>query len=158
MYDSHEFLAHYGVKGMQWGVRRDRRAARLASLGTGDGGVASKARSIRDYGIVDTVRGRGLRGGARIRGNRQLARNQRVKNGEASVRDKIAYYGGTRAVDLIPVRTKNATKTTTEGRTQGRSSRNEKLLVGAAGAYFVGKMLVNAAKNAQVREIITTRD
>ena len=41
-----DFLEHFGVKGMQWGVRRDRRAAALVKVGSGQGTTSQKVRAL----------------------------------------------------------------------------------------------------------------
>jgi len=138
-----EFLEHFGVPGMKWGVRRDRRAGALVSLGSGEGGTISKVRSARDVlHPVDLVIGRGIRGGAKRRGARQLTRNAKVRSGQANAIDTIAYYGGTRAMDLIPVREKNVGKDTTAGRSIGKSSGRDLAIVAAAGAYYVTRTIL----------------
>lgn len=139
-----EFLEHFGVPGMKWGVRRDRRAGALVSLGSGEGGTISKVRSARDVlrGPVDVVAGRGIRGGSKRRGRRQLARNARVRSGEANAKDLMVYYGGTRAMDLIPVRTKNIGKDTTAGRSVSKSSGRDVAIVAAAGAFYVARTIL----------------
>ena len=99
-----DVLEHFGVKGMKWGVRRDRRAARLARVGRGEGGIRDKTRALANVNAVDLVRGRGLRGAAARRSERQIDRNRRVREGEASARDLLTYFGSTRITDLIPSR------------------------------------------------------
>ncbi len=97
-----DWLEHHGVKGQQWGVRRNRRANSLAEVGSGKGTTTQKLRALATMTPLDILRGRGLKTAARIRSTRQLARNERVKEGEASVKDKIAFYGGSRYQDIFP--------------------------------------------------------
>lgn len=52
-----DFLEHYGVKGMKWGVRRDRRAERLASRSSDEKSksrktIAKRALMVGGAGIV----------------------------------------------------------------------------------------------------------
>lgn len=135
---SKDYLEHFGVKGMRWGVRRDRRAQNLVNVGQGKGTATQKLRAYGTTSPLDVVRGRGFKGGARIRGQRQLARNKRIRNGEASVRDRLVYVGGTKYQDIFPT---------------GKSRTNTSAAVGASiagalvvsvGFQAVGAILKNA--------------
>ena len=125
MTDVDEFLAHYGVKGMKWGVRRDRRANNLVKVGAGRGSATDKLRAYAFTSPYDRVKGKGLRGGAARRGTRQLARNARVRAGESSAKDKLLFYGGSKHQDIFPT---------------GKSSVNT---TAAIGASIAGVILVN---------------
>ena len=124
------FLEHFGVAGMKWGVRRNRRANTLAKVGRGEGTKGEKLRAYSQLSPLDIAKGRGLRGGARVRGNRQLQRNARVKAGEGSVRDKLAFVGGSRYQDIFPT---------------GKSAGNTKAAVGAS---IAGVLLVSVGSKA----------
>lgn len=110
------YFKHAGVKGMKWGVRRERRVERLATAGKKNSTGISKVRAATNLfprAPVDLVKGRGVTGGAARRADRQRARNARVKSksGEASVKDFLVYYGGTRFEDIVaPVRTSRVNK------------------------------------------------
>ena len=107
-------LEHFGVKGMKWGVRRDRRALRLQTAGKKDASGIAKVRAATNLipnAPIDVTKGRGIQGGAARRAERQLARNDRVRKGKGSAKDLLVYYGGTRIEDIVaPVRTKNVNK------------------------------------------------
>lgn len=128
--DVNDFLEHFGVKGMRWGVRRDNRANTLVRVGRGQGTKSQKVRAALTTSPLDIVKGRGLKGGALRRGQRQLARNSRVRSGEASVKDKLAYYGGSRYQDIIPT---------------GKARSNT---AAAVGASIAGVLLVNVGSQA----------
>ncbi len=112
-----DFLTHAGVKGMKWGVRRQRRANTHVNVGKGKGTKSERLRSAATVSPLDLARGKGFKGAARIRGKRQTERNARVAAGEASVKDKIAFYGGSRYQDMFPT---------------GKSSNNTKAAIGAS--------------------------
>lgn len=116
------YIEHYGVKGMQWGVRRDRRANTHVKVGEGLGNKSERIRSALTVGPVDLVKGGGFRGAAARRGKRQIDRNARVRAGESSAKDKIAYYGGSKYQDVFPT---------------GKSSTNTKAAVGATIAGYL---------------------
>lgn len=130
--DEEVFLEHYGVKGMQWGVRRNRRANSLVKVGAGKGGKSEKVRAALTVGPIDLIKGRGLKGGAGRKGMRQLQRNARVKAGEASVSDKLKYYGGSKYQDIFPT---------------GKAATNTKAAIGASVAgYLVFGAVMNVGK------------
>lgn len=120
-----DFIEHFGVRGQKWGVRRNRRANNLVKVGTGNASRSAKIRAGVTTSPLDLIRGRGFKGGAARRGERQISRNARVKSGESSVKDKLVYYGGTKYQDIIPT---------------GKSAHNTKAAVGAtiAGVVLVG--------------------
>jgi hypothetical protein len=131
-----EDLEHFGVKGMKWGVRRERRAQTHVNVGKGEGTRSEKIRSGATIGPVDFVKGRGFQGAAARKGERQQLRNARVKSGESSVRDKIAYYGGSKYQDIFPT---------------GKAATNTAAAVGAsvAGAIIVNQALGMVFKAAK---------
>jgi hypothetical protein len=133
-----DILEHHGVKGQQWGVRRARRTERLARAGAKDSSAITRVRALGRLGPVDLVRGRGIRGGAQRKTTREASRAQRIKTGNATVKDQIIRLGSTRMQDVIPVKTKNVGKKTFMD--------NDKLIVGAAGALVVARLLL---KNGQ---------
>jgi len=117
-----DWLEHHGVKGQQWGVRRQRRAGMLKKVGQGKGTRSEKIRAGMQVSALDLVRGKGFKGAARVRGERQVARNDRMKKGEASIKDRMAYIGGTRAQDILPT---------------GKGPNNHKAAIGASVAGVV---------------------
>jgi len=106
----YDFLEHFGVKGMQWGVRRDNRVESLAKIGRGEGSLKDKTKAIlgpNGVTVGSIIKNKGLKEAAQKRADKLTERNYKVRSGEASVKQTLAYYGGTRFTDLIPTRTKN---------------------------------------------------
>jgi hypothetical protein len=132
-----DFLEHHGVKGMKWGVRRNRRNEQLFKRASEKGAsLATKVRAGSRTGLIDLARGKGFRGAANIKYNRMTARTERMKAGQATVRDRIVHIGSTRVGDIVPVKAANANKKTT--------SRSDKALVAAAGAVMVANLLAKS--------------
>ena len=114
-------LEHFGVKGMQWGVRRQRREARLRDVASGKSGTAGKLTNFTGYigggtlprlGPVDLIKGGGIEGAAERKSRREKSRSDRFKKGKATAGDYVVRYGLLRPSDLIPVSKKNVKKRT----------------------------------------------
>jgi hypothetical protein len=137
-----EDLEHAGVKGMKWGVRRERRNQALARSGQrirggGGGHVSSRLRSTARIGPVDFVRGRGLRGASERKAVRVGAQLERRKKGQSTTLDLVKRFGSTRITDLVPVRDTNANKKT--------SHKSDIAIVTAAGALIALRILSKSA-------------
>lgn len=108
-----DFFEHHGVRGMRWGVRRQRRVDLLkrAAKKTGYPSGIAKTRSMLGYGPklgpIDLIKGRGLSGGFQRKSQRMQARLKRIKRGRATTMDQIHRVGSFRLSDAIPVRAKN---------------------------------------------------
>lgn len=140
--DSETYLEHYGIKGMRWGVRRERRQQGLERAGIKGGPKISKVRAVARVGPVDLVKGRGITGGAARKAARVRGQMNRWDRGEATTLDTIKRIGSTRVQDLLPGTQKMLDKKTTV--------RADYAVVAATGAYFVGRMVLNqAVKKAQ---------
>lgn len=57
--DVDDFLAHYGVKGMKWGKRKQSQADSLRRVGSGGGSTSDKVRAIGGLSTMDVMRGGG---------------------------------------------------------------------------------------------------
>lgn len=97
-----DFLEHHGIMGQKWGIRRDRRANRIANVGRGKSTVSEKIRTYGRLGPIDFVKGHGLRGGARRKGKRLLNANQKMRDGEATVRNFATWIWSTKQQDILP--------------------------------------------------------
>lgn len=148
-YETEYHLEHFGVRGMKWGVRRQRREARLRDVATGRSGASGKATAFTGYiggptlprlGPVDLIKGRGIEGAAHRKSIREARRSKRFKTGKARVGDYIVRYGLLRPSDLVPVRTKNIGKKTIVD--------NRKVALAASGALIVTAMLGRRAAAA----------
>jgi hypothetical protein len=134
--DEDVYLAHHGVKGMKWGVRRQRRIDRISRAGQPGSTKASRARTLLSTtptGPVDLVKGRGLRGGAARKATRIQSRTDRLAAGEGRVRDVLMHIGGTRLSDILPVKSKNIGKKTFMD--------NDKMVLAATGGLIAGRLL-----------------
>lgn len=111
-----EFLAHYGVRGMKWGVRKARtgnlgtRAARQRRYASGESKKAGGARRIIDtasavsnYRVNDLVKGRGLHRAAARRADVLDAERKRLATGKAKTTDVLKAYGQVAATALQPM-------------------------------------------------------
>lgn len=54
-----DFLAHYGVKGMKWGQRKQSQADTLRRVGSGNSSTADKVRAVGGMSTLDVMRGGG---------------------------------------------------------------------------------------------------
>jgi hypothetical protein len=141
-------IEHAGIKGMKWGVRRERRIERLARGGVKGGSAISRVRAAGRIGPVDFVRGRGVRGGSARKAVRVQGQLDRFKRGEASAVDIIKRYGSTHARDLVPVREKNV----------GKKTRVRGDIVGAAGVVLIGASIAaRMLANKQVGRALVAR-
>lgn len=103
-----EWLAHYGVRGMKWGVRKARtgdlgtRAARAKRYASGEskkaGGtrrLVDTASALNNYGVNDLVKGRGLHSSAKRHAKVYEAERTRLAKGKATGADILKAYGHT---------------------------------------------------------------
>ena len=151
----YDFLEHYGVRGMQWGVRRNRRTSRLSTAAKSNSSVASRVRALGlgltgvrgRVGPVDLIKGGGIRGGAKRKVARERAREKRRVAGQASVKDTLIRVGSTRVSDLVPVRDKNVKNKSILD--------NDKAVVAAGGALFVAGLLARSAVRRAARKTLS---
>lgn len=139
------YLEHFGVKGMKWGVRRQRRVERLARAGQKNSPYATRTRASQNLGPVDLIRGRGVRGGAARKAVRVQGQLDRYNRGKATTMDKIKRFGSTRLLDLVPVKEKNINKPTTVA--------GDKAFLAASGALLVANMMTGGLSNVIVSRL-----
>ena len=132
-------VLHSGIRGMKWGVRRQRRVQALTRGGTKGGPIVSRVRAAGNIGPVDFVRGRGIRGGAARKAVRVGAQLKRFDKGQATAVDIVKRFGSTRVHDLIPVRGSKAKLKTTARRDIVPAA-----IVVAGGALFAARLLGQA--------------
>lgn len=103
-----DFLVHYGVKGMRWGVRKSRKKAGVgrASGAKLDRNARRKAyyekkisKSGRGYtapvmGVISLLPERKRKAILQKRVDRITAADKRIKSGNRSAKDVIQTYGG----------------------------------------------------------------
>lgn len=107
-----EWFEHAGIKGMKWGVRRQRRASAFERAAVPGGPKLAKVNvGLGKIGPTDWHKGgRTVTGAAARKSQRLNERQKRVDAGKMTTRDIIARYGATHVSDLIPVREKNIKK------------------------------------------------
>lgn len=92
-------LAHYGVKGMKWGVRKARtgdlnvRASRLERVAAGKGSVRDKVVSLGGSSLHNLAVNRGLKNESRRRAANYRAQEKRLATGKAKALDVLKAYG-----------------------------------------------------------------
>jgi hypothetical protein len=100
-------LVHYGVKGMKWGVRKQRtgrlnvRASRLERVAAGKGSFRDKATTVAGTSVYGAVKSRGsLRDEAARRAKNLRGQERRLATGKAKATDLLKAYGSTTVAGL----------------------------------------------------------
>lgn len=102
-------LAHYGVKGMHWGVQKAHTGdlvkpiARLNRVADGKSSLLDKARVVSDtavYRAPTLLRKGGLKKEAARRSGIVTAHRDRIANGQASVTDLLKAYGSANLISI----------------------------------------------------------
>jgi hypothetical protein len=101
-----DFLSHHGVKGQKWGIRnrREKKAHILQKVGRGEGTKREKFAATMNLSAYDIIRRGGIEKASAYRGEKLANRLERIKKGEASVKDKLQHYGETNIIDLMPAK------------------------------------------------------
>ena len=116
MADSDDFLAHYGVKGMKWGVRKRRaglqeRADALNRVAKGKSTTSDKILATNTLSALDIARGRGIKSGAAIKAKqyekavakldaKAARKSEKAANGKAAAK-KASQKNARRRIDTI---------------------------------------------------------
>jgi hypothetical protein len=101
-----EDLAHHGVKGMHWGVRKartgniDKETARLDRVAGGGGSVRDKALALNRAKLTKVVRKGGLRSEAARNSADLKAQRARLVAGKATMGDLLKAYGSVSLIDI----------------------------------------------------------
>jgi hypothetical protein len=100
-------LVHYGVKGMKWGVRKQRtgrlnvRASRLERVASGEGSFRDKATTLAGTSVYGAVKSRGsLKKEAARRAKNLRSQEKRLATGKAKTMDLLKAYGTFTVVGL----------------------------------------------------------
>jgi hypothetical protein len=89
------YLEHFGKKGMKWGKRNQSRLERANRVASGKASKGEKAAFyLTDTSRSSVKRNKGLEGAAASRVRELQGRKDRIKKGEATVKDFLALKGG----------------------------------------------------------------
>lgn len=112
--DTDDFLEHYGVKGMKWGVRKGVRGRANAvvsrKLNTAidyndrvASGKASAVQTLRvavSASVFELAKNKGVKNVAAARADKGRAIRSRLETGEATFKDKMLTYGNVTLLEL----------------------------------------------------------
>lgn len=97
-----DFLAHYGVKGMKWGKRKQAALESNTRLAKGEGTKKDKLKLGLTVSGLELLKARGS--GARIaqmRMNKLVNQKSRMESGQATLRDKLETIGSKSLVEIL---------------------------------------------------------
>lgn len=96
-----DFLAHYGVKGMQWGRRKQKQLALNQRVASGKGSKLDKVKVGLNTSAYQRLKAGSLAGVAAKKAGSLEAQKARVDAGKTTVRDKIDLMANTSMLDLL---------------------------------------------------------
>lgn len=162
-----DFLAHYGVTGMKWGVRKgglkdrvkgavtdsvERRLVTNRAIAKGQGQTRDYRRvALKRYGGFGTgaALSTGSRKAAEKRANELEGMLERVKSGKMKLGDKLDAAFTTPVSDLVVSRRdKRALPGSPEAKVQNGAKRAAKIVGGVAGAYAIATLSTPQGKQA----------
>lgn len=100
-------LAHVGVKGMKWGVRKayvtrlSKGAASLDKVASGKASAGRKGLVAYNSSAKDLIRGRGVSGAAALQRDRLQQHIDRVSEGRSTAKDVIIMFGAVSMSDIV---------------------------------------------------------
>lgn len=87
------FLEHFGVKGMKWGVRREKHLNSLKRTAEGTGSFKDKYVAINSVSALDLFRGKGFQGALRMKISELEDRKTRTTEGKRIAGDVLSDLG-----------------------------------------------------------------
>lgn len=88
-----DFLAHFGKKGMKWGVKNEARLQATKRVAKGTGDAKDKMKVLSRESSLSLARGKTLQGAAAKTVIKQEALKKRILKGEATTRDFLNNWG-----------------------------------------------------------------
>lgn len=88
-----DFLAHFGKKGMKWGVKNEARLQATKRVAKGKGSYKDIAKVSMRESSLSLARNKGLQGAAAKTAMKQEALKKRILKGEATTRDFLNNWG-----------------------------------------------------------------
>ena len=100
-----QYLAHYGKKGMKWGVRNtakvQKRVDRIRRVASGTASKSDRRKAaLLDVAAIDLIRGKGLRTGAQKTLDRNEATKKKIVGGKRKAYDILSPLNGVTMRDL----------------------------------------------------------
>lgn len=97
-----EALIHFGIKGMKWGTRKQKKLDAANRVASGNASISQKIR----FGASATTKELVVSGGslktiARARANTLQAQKDRIQSGKATTLDILDRFGNTPILDIV---------------------------------------------------------
>lgn len=93
-------LKHHGVKGMKWGVRKQKELDSFERVASGKAKTLERLRVAGSFSAVELAAAGGLRGAAASRAAGLRAQRERIESGKSTVLDKMDRALNTSVLDL----------------------------------------------------------